>query len=111
MQAYRASRGPTLRSAENLRNKYGMTPDEYDALLTAQNGRCAICDRLPSDNARHGRLYVDHHHASGKVRGLLCDQCNRAIGLLQDSPDVIMAAAAYLLTRQIEAPLKEAPNA
>lgn len=84
--------------------KFGLTPQAFDELLAAQGGRCAICR---TDDPRGNRVKtwsVDHDHACcpgpmscGKcVRGLLCNRCNRAIGLLRDDPAVIESAAAYL---------------
>ena len=81
--------------------KYGLTVDDYWALHDAQDGLCAICERPEvSIDTRTGevfRLSVDHCHESGKVRGLLCHRCNRAIGLLDDDPDVLRKAIGYLL--------------
>lgn len=79
--------------------RYGLTPEEYDDLLIAQDGRCAICKRRPgSTNGvdRHN-LVVDHDHAAGTTRALLCDFCNRGLGIFRDDPELLMAAAAYLL--------------
>lgn len=76
-----------------LRRRYGMTIEEYDALLASQNGACAACGGL-DPNGR--RLAVDHDHATNAVRGLLCDFCNRAIGLVRDDPRVADGIAAYL---------------
>ena len=79
--------------AEMVR-KYGLTMADFDALLEAQGGVCAICkgDR----NGPGARFHVDHCHNSNKIRGLLCGRCNTAIGLLQDDPTIAEAAAAYL---------------
>lgn len=114
-KAYAAARPEQMRQSRrrrNLKEKYGMEPAQYDELLIAQDGRCAICRKLPtSENSRFGILYVDHDHATGAIRGLLCDQCNRGIGLLQDSPDTLMAAAAYLLARQTTSGEKEKADA
>lgn len=74
----------------DLRRNYGITPEEFSAKITAQSGVCAICG-LPMT-----RPHVDHNHATGAVRGLLCSQCNLGIGHLQDSADVADAAARYL---------------
>lgn len=107
MKAHPSAR-PEERRRRSLRQKYGMEPEQYDALLIAQDGRCAICRRFPtSENSRYGILFVDHDHTTGAVRGLLCDQCNRGIGLLQDNPDIVMAAAAYLLASQPASTEKE----
>ena len=82
-------------------SQYGLTPEEYDEMFAAQEGKCAICKRVPSGNGvdRHN-LVVDHDHDTGKVRSLLCDFCNRGLGIFRDSPDDLIAAAAYLLQHQ-----------
>ena len=76
----------------------GWTQDEYEKLLEAQGGRCAICKR--PENMRisqiHQPLSVDHDHKTNKVRGLLCHNCNVALGLLDDSPEILSAAIEYL---------------
>jgi hypothetical protein len=74
--------------------KFGMNQDDYDRLLEAQLGGCGICGARESVNGK--RLCVDHRHQDGVVRGLLCDNCNRAIGLLQDSPELLSTAVKYL---------------
>lgn len=78
-----------------LKQKYGITPERYDAILAAQGGRCAVCKALPAD-ARGYRMHVDHDHQTGVVRGILCGPCNRGIGALGDDPDRLDAAASYL---------------
>ncbi|CCF85406.1 endonuclease VII domain-containing protein [Nitrolancea hollandica] len=78
--------------AQQLKKKYGITPDEYKALLVEQRGGCAICGQPPIDKA----LAVDHDHETGTVRGLLCAPCNKGIGLLKDRSEVLTAAAEYL---------------
>lgn len=70
--------------------KYGITEDQYGAILMKQNGGCAICKQ------QGVRLEVDHCHGSGKVRGLLCGRCNKGIGLFSDSVENILSAAKYL---------------
>ncbi len=82
-----------LRERRNLRF-YGMTPADYALMLKAQNDKCAICGRLNGSQKR--RLCVDHHHGSKLVRGLLCGSCNTGIGLLQEQPNLLRAAANYL---------------
>lgn len=83
------------RKRENeLKRLYGLTPDDYRALLDAQSGRCAICRR---EHCGPGfQLHVDHCHGSKKIRGLLCAKCNTAIGLLDDDPARADAVATYL---------------
>lgn len=71
--------------------RYGITPDDFNRMVDEQDGRCAICLRIPSH-----RLRVDHDHASGQVRALLCLQCNLAIGYLGESVSAALNAAAYI---------------
>lgn len=79
-----------------LKRKYNLTPDEYDALLEAQGGGCAICGRA----AGMVRLAVDHDHQTGKIRGLLCAACNQGLGLFMDSSDHLQRAVEYLRRSQ-----------
>lgn len=76
----------------NLRKMYGITVEQYDQMLVEQNGGCALCEKPPDKR----RLSVDHDHATGKVRGLLCKHCNFMIGLAREQPKVFQAAIAYL---------------
>lgn len=64
------------------RRRYGMTPGDYEALLEAQGGACAIC-RGPQ-SAKYRVFDVDHDHATGRVRGLLCRRCNTGLGYLEN---------------------------
>lgn len=79
----------------HMKRNYGMTFQKYDEMLSAQNGLCAICASPPPDHHKK-RLNIDHCHSTGRVRGLLCDACNRALGLFKDSPDVLLKAISYL---------------
>jgi hypothetical protein len=82
---------------------FGLTMAQYNAILKSQNGRCAICGRKPrgTDRYRRGRsLAVDHDHKTKRVRGLLCDMCNRALGQFRDSVKIVRAALAYLIKRE-----------
>ena len=84
--------------AANLRRAYGITVEDYEAMHAAQGGVCAICGS-ESNYYKAGALCalaVDHDHETGKVRGLLCNHCNRAIGMLKDDADVIERAASYV---------------
>lgn len=79
----------------NLEKNYGLTLDEFKKLEAEQNGTCLVCGSGP--NGRYAQnLVVDHNHETGKIRGLLCDTCNRAIGLLGDDPELLEKAASYL---------------
>lgn len=74
---------------DHLLRSYGMTVADVERLLAAQDGGCLICRSAPA-------AHVDHDHASGDVRGLLCFRCNAALGQLQDNPVVLRRAARYL---------------
>lgn len=81
---------------KNQLSTYNLSVDSYNILLEAQNHVCAICEKPPGVNPRQTRLCVDHCHISGKVRFLLCDQCNRALGMLGDTKKSIMKVIKYL---------------
>lgn len=83
------------RQSWHLKQKYGITLEQYDELLIKQNGKCAVCSK-PEQEERYRRLAVDHCHDTLKVRGLLCHRCNRAIGLLKDNVDYLRSAIVYL---------------
>lgn len=83
--------------AHRLRHQYGIDLVDYRRLLALQNGRCAVCRRLPTER---NRICVDHDHATDEVRGLLCARCNRALGLLRDDPAVLASAIEYLRRRR-----------
>ncbi len=76
-----------------LKRKYGMTLEQYDALLQEQGGGCAICERPQREDIA---LHVDHEHGSARVRGLLCFRCNNALGDFDDDHDRLVRAASYL---------------
>lgn len=96
-QRYQTHREDVRRHQRNsyLRCTYGIEPEEYDAMLEAQGGHCAIC---PATEPGGGKAFfpVDHCHVTGRKRGLLCDRCNRGIGLLGDDVEVVESAASYL---------------
>lgn len=72
--------------------RYGITDAQYDDMLEAQNGTCAICNREPEGK----RLAVDHDHTTGAIRGLLCDHCNHVLGKAEDRAEWLRNAADYL---------------
>jgi hypothetical protein len=74
-----------------LRRGYGINIEIYDRMVAEQNGSCAICGCTP------GRFCVDHDHETKEVRGLLCNTCNRGIGLLKDDPVILSKAIEYLI--------------
>jgi hypothetical protein len=85
---------------DRLRVKlYGITPEQYAEFLETQGGVCAICGLGESMKRRDGQLRplsVDHCHSTGVVRGLLCANCNTAIGLLRHNVNLLDQARAYL---------------
>lgn len=84
---------PARRRAYRLMMKYSLTPDALDAMIAAQDGRCACC----GDVLEVGRgTHVDHDHVTGEVRGVLCHGCNTSIGKLGDTVDGVARAVAYL---------------
>lgn len=72
-----------------LKSRYGITREQYDNLLEAQNKKCFICKN-------EKKLVVDHDHTSGKTRKLLCDSCNKGLGSFKDNPCYLRAAVDYL---------------
>lgn len=76
--------------------KYGITLADYAGLLADQDGACAICKTLSPGGAHDHRFHVDHCYDTGRVRGLLCFDCNTAIGKFNDDPDMLTVAINYL---------------
>lgn len=91
---------PEKARESRLRRKYGITINEYFDMLLAQRGTCALCDRISSDE-KHGVLSVDHCHVTNRVRGLLCNQCNRSLGILGDQPESLLKAYNYLVKNDL----------
>lgn len=76
--------------------RYGITKEQYEERLLNQKNCCAIC--LSTEVGRkHTAFHVDHNHYTGKIRGLLCDKCNRGLGYFNDDPDVLQKAVEYLI--------------
>lgn len=83
----------------HLKNKYGITLEDYDTMLEAQNYSCAICKTDTPKTGGTGpatHFAVDHSHRTGKVRGLLCHSCNTSLGHFKDDIGLLQAAIAYL---------------
>lgn len=93
---WREVNGPlTERSRRvNLDRWFRLTEEDYQAMLTKQGGHCALCGRDVGDRKR--RLYVDHCHRTGLIRGLLCANCNTGLGMFADDPDRLARAIEYL---------------
>lgn len=90
---------PEKYRASALRSKFGMSVEHYGAMLAWQNGVCAICSADTPGSKGLKRLFIDHCHASGIVRGLLCHHCNAGIGHFKDDPGVLKKAIVYLQKR------------
>ena len=90
---YRTNRSYRTKAlARNRKHLYGISEDRYTELWAQQGGVCAIC--LKEDEKK--ALGVDHDHETGAIRGLLCSQCNGAIGMLQERSDLMQRATEYL---------------
>lgn len=70
---------------------WNITPEQFNAILVSQDNRCPVCLKTPST------WYVDHDHSTGAIRGLLCNTCNRGLGLLGDTEDALRRAHEYLI--------------
>jgi len=84
----RTSKGQILKLKSKLK-VFGLTKDEFDAIVVKQCGKCGICGHT-------GELCIDHCHDTGLVRGLLCRKCNLALGLLRDNASYLARAITYL---------------
>ncbi len=95
LREYRQKQDPARRALQmrrlHLRRKFGMTLEQYDQILAAQEGGCAICGEPPVEGKS---IHIDH--AGDTVRGLLCVRCNNALGQLRDDPELMLRAAEYV---------------
>lgn len=80
---------------ENLKSKFGISVEQYEAMLDRQGSRCAICEHIPDEDEK--RLAVDHNHDTNEVRGLLCVRCNMGLGYFRDNYHHLISAATYLI--------------
>jgi len=99
MREYRKENPEKFRLID-VKKKFGLSSEEYSQLLLESDGVCAICHKpeLKIDY-RTGKvlnLSIDHNHDTGKIRGMLCMDCNRALGMFQDSPELLINAISYL---------------
>ena len=82
------------RRTHRLWEIYKIPPERFDEILASQGGGCAICGTKTPGGM--GRFHIDHDHASGRVRGVLCQPCNISLGLMRDNPTLLRGAAEYL---------------
>jgi len=96
-QKYR-QHNPKYNRSTYLKRVFGITIKEYELMLKSQNGVCAICKQTETakQNDNILPLSVDHRHNPFKVRGLLCNNCNRALGLFNDDIEILKQAIKYL---------------
>jgi hypothetical protein len=115
-QAYAENRKPIRQAKDRVRyaqnttkiraykreRKYGITDQQYNEILALQKGVCAICHQPETRTNKWDHLIlplaVDHDHETDRVRGLLCHNCNIALGNFQDDPQRLIVASEYLLT-------------
>ena len=79
----------TYYKQHRLKQKYNLSRDEYNEMLSNQEGKCGICKEVMI------KICVDHNHNTGAVRELLCDRCNTAFGSFKEDPSILRAAAIY----------------
>ena len=90
---------PELMKDRQLRQTYGMSLIEFKLILESQDGRCAICRvKLETQAKKHSptKACVDHHHKSKRNRGILCSECNSALGFFHENPSALLNALIYL---------------
>lgn len=94
---------PNYKRRHQLRKLYNLTPEQYAELFDAQGRCCAICKvdepggkHKNSPNRSDWNWAVDHDHETGVIRGILCERCNRALGMFGDDIEIIVSAARYL---------------
>ena len=86
---------PKVNRRNNMQKNFGKgILETYEFFFEKQGGVCGVCGS--PENGRYKHLSVDHCHSTGKIRGLLCNNCNRGIGLLKDKPDILRKAADYV---------------
>ena len=98
---FRAAR-PDYHHGRNLKQRYGITVDEYETLIANQNSTCPICEvEIPDTIGYKGKRpsVVDHNHETGEVRGILCSSCNLVLGYARENTHTLYKAIVYLSER------------
>lgn len=90
------AKNPERQHKMEIKRRYSLSIEGYNQFLIDQKCQCKICGKQHDPSIKRGRLYVDHNHDTGIVRALLCASCNKALGQMLDSPDLLRKAAAYL---------------
>jgi hypothetical protein len=84
---------------EHLKKRYGLTDEIYEQMIREQGGQCFLCGPNAKNPRRIARsLCIDHDHVTKRVRKLLCDRCNRLLGLADENPMILRSAARYAMT-------------
>ena len=97
-EARRLEKDPMVKRRAELLRVYGITLEEWYEIYDSQNGVCAICKQ---ECKTRKSLSVDHDHETGDIRGLLCNRCNRGLGLFRDDPEVLKNATRYLQSNKV----------
>lgn len=92
---------PSKIREQTLRNRYGIDQSIFDSMLEQQQHRCAVCGSMDAQRKDLDKLVIDHCHESGKVRGLLCHNCNAGLGHFKDNPQWLMSAVRYLTSYKV----------
>lgn len=90
------SKAPAMRKGARLKESFGITMEQFEAMREAQKGACAICGKKETGSKRSVHLFVDHCHKTKSIRGLLCNNCNIGLGHFKDDSELLMKAASYL---------------
>lgn len=90
---------PEISRKINLKKKYGITQEHYNLMFEQQGGVCLVCGKPETATYKESVkcLAVDHNHQINKIRGLLCQRCNTALGLLNENPVVIKSLLEYII--------------
>ena len=92
---------PTKQKEKDLKYKYGLTLEAYDILVDEHKGYCGICGTHETEIvSKRTKLCIDHDHATGKVRGLLCHSCNKLLGNAKDNQQILLNAIQYLINNE-----------
>lgn len=90
------AKNPERQHKTEIKRRYALSIEKYNEMLIAQNCQCKICKKQHDPSEKRGRLYVDHCHESGEIRGLLCGACNKGLGCFGDDIDRLYSAISYL---------------
>lgn len=91
--------GKSASRAVKLKQNYGISIEDYELMLMAQGGKCAICGSADTGTTKSDHFFVDHCHSTNHVRGLLCHHCNLGLGNFKDNPRFLAEAITYLEDR------------